>query len=78
MATTVVSALIVIVFIGLVRLPETHGRFIHGEELVAVENRVAGLADDEGSEPRQSYGYDSSIITRPSEDGSGRSLSSNP
>jgi MFS family permease len=67
MATTVVSALIVIVFIGLFRLPETHGRFIHGEELATVEN----TAD-------QAYGYDMSTITRPSDDGSGKSLSSKP
>jgi len=33
MATTVVSALIVIALVGLVRLPETHGRFLHGEDL---------------------------------------------
>lgn len=31
MATTVVSALIVVSLIGLTRLPETHGRFVHGE-----------------------------------------------
>jgi MFS family permease len=40
MATTVVSALIVIVFIGLARLPETHGEFIHGEALTDPSNRV--------------------------------------
>jgi hypothetical protein len=31
MATTVVSALIVVSLIGLMRLPETHGQFVHGE-----------------------------------------------
>lgn len=31
LATTMVSALIVIAFLGLARLPETHGKFIHGE-----------------------------------------------
>ena len=31
MAATVISALIVIAFIGLALLPETHGRFLHAE-----------------------------------------------
>jgi MFS family permease len=45
MATTVVSALIVIVFIGLARLPETHGRFVHGEALtVAPEDAEREIA----------------------------------
>ena len=31
MATTVISALMVIAFVGLALLPETHGRFLHAE-----------------------------------------------
>jgi hypothetical protein len=31
MAATVISALMVIAFIGLAFLPETHGRFLHAE-----------------------------------------------
>jgi hypothetical protein len=31
MATTVISALMVISFVGLALLPETHGRFLHAE-----------------------------------------------
>jgi hypothetical protein len=40
MATTVISALMVIAFLGLALLPETHGRFLHTE----VEKESAGAA----------------------------------
>jgi MFS family permease len=44
MATVVVSALIVIALIGLLRLPETHGQFLHGEIPVATTSRPEAAA----------------------------------
>jgi MFS family permease len=50
MATTVISALMVIAFIGLAMLPETHGRFLHAEaerDSAGGAPRVASAADVE-------------------------------
>ena len=42
MAATVISALMVIAFIGLAFLPETHGRFLHTEVEKEPSAGVAG------------------------------------
>jgi MFS family permease len=69
MATTVVSALIVIAFVGLAFLPETHGQFVHGEAPIAA-------ADD--AESAIGHGHDDRALRPASDDGLGKSPLSKP